>query len=312
MYHNMKYGLIASKELADFFRERATLEENNCKHLAKLAKQAGGGTTQGTFAPVWQVLKASSEKLSTLHMQMMQKIQELVKDITKYSEELHKKHKTIKEEESGTLEVVQAIQATTLTLQKAKDIYTQKALEFDRLKKENASSKDLEKAEIKFKKAQEEYKTLVDKYSTIKEEFETKMSTSCKHFQDVEEAHIKQMKEFLNIYAEELQSNHRLIGEVHLDFKTQCLDMTVDKLLEQFVLHKYTGLEKPELIDFEEMNVSGLSVTSAQTPETSTEKATNGEKPPKKEGNLEAGRHKQSKPSRRTTSLLNLFMSNSQ
>lgn len=86
----------------------------------------------------------------------------------------------VKEEESGTLEVVQAIQATTLTLQKAKDTYTQKGLEFDKLKKENASPKDLEKAEAKFKKAQEDYKNLVEKYSSIKEDFEKKMYIACK------------------------------------------------------------------------------------------------------------------------------------
>jgi hypothetical protein len=33
--------------------------------------------------------------------------------------------------------------------------------------------------------------------------------------------------------------------QVHIEFKRQCLEMTVDKLLEQFVLNKYTGLEKP-------------------------------------------------------------------
>nr|CAD7408931.1 unnamed protein product [Timema poppensis] len=86
----------------------------------------------------------------------------------------------VKEEESGTLEVVQAIQTTFVTLQKAKDAYTQKGLEFDKLKKENASSKDLEKAETKLKRAQEDYKNLVDKYSIIKEDFEKKMSQACK------------------------------------------------------------------------------------------------------------------------------------
>jgi hypothetical protein len=34
------------------------------------------------------------------------------------------------------------------------------------------------------------------------------------HFQDVEEAHLKQMKEFLSTYAEVLQNNHDLIGQV--------------------------------------------------------------------------------------------------
>jgi hypothetical protein len=33
--------------------------------------------------------------------------------------------------------------------------------------------------------------------------------------------------------------------QVHIEFKRQCLELTVDKLLEQFVLNKYTGLEKP-------------------------------------------------------------------
>lgn len=36
-----------------------------------------------------------------------------------------------------------------------------------------------------------------------------------------------------------------IFQQVHTDFKRQFLDLTVDKLLEQFVLNKYTGLEKP-------------------------------------------------------------------
>jgi hypothetical protein len=56
------------------------------------------------------------------------------------------------------------------------------------------------------------------------------------------------MKEFLNTYADVLQSNHEQVGQVHIDFKRQCLDMTIEKLLEQFVQSKYTGFEKPGTI----------------------------------------------------------------
>ncbi|XP_021930359.1 F-BAR domain only protein 2 isoform X9 [Zootermopsis nevadensis] len=291
LYHNMKHGLVASKEFADFLRERSSIEENHSKLLSKLAKQAAGGCVQGTFAPLWHVLRTSAEKLANLHMQMVQKVSELVKEVSRYADELHKKHKTVKEEESGTLEIVQAIQSTTLTLQKAKDAYTQKGLEFDKLKKENASAKDVEKAEAKLKKAQEDYKNLIDKYSAVKEDFEKKMSVACKHFQDVEEAHVKQMKEFLNTYAEVLQNNHDLIGQVHIEFKQQCLEMTVDKLLEQFVSNKCTGLEKPGSIEFEELNMSGLTSISNQTPDSS-DKTANGDKPSKKEGFLRSRREK--------------------
>ena len=41
MYQNMKCGSLAAKELTDFFRESAKLEEENAKTHAKLAKQVG-------------------------------------------------------------------------------------------------------------------------------------------------------------------------------------------------------------------------------------------------------------------------------
>ncbi|XP_043579640.1 F-BAR domain only protein 2 isoform X7 [Bombus pyrosoma] len=353
LYHNMKHGAVASKELAEFLKERSTIEENNYKVLSKLAKQAGSSSsTQGTFAPVWAALRGAAEKLAGLHLQMAQRVTELIKDVSKYTDELHKKHKAVKEEESSTLEVVQSIQNITVTLHKAKDMRMQKGLELEKLRKDNASQKELEKAEIKFKKAQDDYKTLVDKYMGIRNDFQTKMTQTCRRFQYVEETHLKHMKEFLNIYADVLQSNHEQVGQVHIDFKRQCSDMTVDKLLEQFVQSKYTGFEKPGTFEYEEI-ITGLGEmtshsqleSNVETPKE-TSKGANGEtgvagnihsskndRGLKGEGcqvdeekgtvqektneNLnerdrELSHAQATKASRRTTSLLNLFMSNSQ
>ncbi|KAL7287341.1 hypothetical protein TKK_0018463 [Trichogramma kaykai] len=354
LYHNMKHGVVASKELADFLRERSVMEENNYKLLSKVAKQASNSnSTQGTFSPIWTALRTAAEKLAGLHLQLAQKVSEIIKDVAKYSDELHKKHKNVKEEESSTLDVVQNIQSITITLQKAKDTCMQRGLELEKLKKDNASQKELEKADIKFRKAQDDYKTLVDKYTTVRNDFEAKMTQACRRFQDVEESHLRIMKEFLNTYADVLQSNHEQIGQVHIDFKRQCLDMTVEKLLEQFVQSKYTGFEKPGIIEYDQVLTSIAEITSQSSIDKSNEtqnkeatKGANGETGVA--GNLEAlkktqgvkregyltrrGRFRldkdkdeqneresegveslqQSKTSRRTTSLLNLFMSNSQ
>lgn len=86
----------------------------------------------------------------------------------------------MKEEESSTLELVQGIQSITVTLQKAKDIYLQRGLELEKLRKDNTSQRELEKAEVKFKKVQDDYKVLVDKYTVIRNDFETKMTQACK------------------------------------------------------------------------------------------------------------------------------------
>lgn len=110
----MKYGLSATKELAEYFRERSNLEEYNSKLLTKLANKAGssGG---GTFSPLWIILKSTTERLSELHAQKVQKLTELVKNVTKYAEDLHKKHKSVKEEESGTQDAVQVSNKQTHT-----------------------------------------------------------------------------------------------------------------------------------------------------------------------------------------------------
>jgi len=137
------------------------------------------------------------------------------------------------------------MQSVTSMVQKVKDIYQLRGQEVEKLKKENSSAKEIEKAEFKFKKSVDDYRTFVEKYGTTKEDFEQKMSITCKHFQELEEAHLIQMKEFLNSFADLVLSLHEQIGQVHKDFKRQCLELTVDQLLEQFVLSKYTGLERP-------------------------------------------------------------------
>lgn len=179
LYHNMKYGLVASKELSEFFREKSNIEETNSKLMTKLANKAGSGCVHGTFAPVWVVLKSSAEKLSSLHLQMVHKISELVKDVSKYADELHKKHKTVKEEEASTLEAVQAMQASTAAVQKAKDLFSSKMHELEKLRKDG-SAKELEKAETKLRKQQDDYKQLLEKHNPVKMEFERRMGITCK------------------------------------------------------------------------------------------------------------------------------------
>ncbi|KAL1401390.1 hypothetical protein pipiens_006637 [Culex pipiens pipiens] len=261
LYQNMKYGLSATKELAEYFRERSNLEEYNSKLLTKLANKAGSGGG-GTFSPLWIILKSTTERLSELHAAKVQKLSELVKNITKYAEELHKKHKTVKEEESGTQDAVQAMKDSTAAVAKAKDVYNARLQELEKARKDS-STKETEKAEAKLRKQQDEYKALVEKHNIIKQEFEKKMTITCKRFQDLEEAHLKQMKEFLTSYMEIVQNNFDLVGQVHHDLKRQFLELTVDKLLEQFVLNKYTGLEKPEFIELDLVNLSGGSLASA-------------------------------------------------
>ncbi|KAK2178953.1 hypothetical protein NP493_522g02037 [Ridgeia piscesae] len=278
----MKHGHDSSKEFCDFLRESCTVEETYAKLLAKLAKFSSNCGSKGSFGPFWQVLRCLAEKLSNLHMQLVYSWQELMKDVHRYTDEQHKKHKAVKDNESVTMETVQSIQQTILALHKAKETYHARCLEYERLKREGVAQKEIEKAEAKFKKSNDEYRSLVDKYTNVRNDFETRMIVACKKFQELEEQHLAQMKDFVETYAKAWENQLILLQQVHEEFRTNRNEFTVEKLTQMLMESKTTGTEKPGPIEFVEADLSTLPPLSG-TPDLEKKEIPILEKP-KKEG----------------------------
>uniref|UniRef100_A0A667WKE1 FCH and mu domain containing endocytic adaptor 1 n=1 Tax=Myripristis murdjan TaxID=586833 RepID=A0A667WKE1_9TELE len=252
LYHNMKHGQLATKELAEFVRERAAIEETYSKSMSKLAKMASNGSPQGTFAPMWDVFRVSSDKLALCHLELMRKMNDLIRDINKYGDEQVKIHRKTKEEVVGTLEAVQALQVQSGHLQKSREGYHGKCVELDRLRKEGAPQKELEKAELKSKKAAESFAVCIEKYNRVGGEFEQKMSESAQKFQDIEEAHLRQMKQLIKGYSHSIEDTHVQVGQVHEEFKQNVENIGIDNLIQKFAEQKGTGKDRPALVGFEE------------------------------------------------------------
>ncbi|XP_013983539.1 F-BAR domain only protein 2 isoform X5 [Salmo salar] len=287
LYHNMKHGQISSKELTDFIRERATIEEVYARSMTKLAKSAGNFSQLGTFAPVWDVFKTSTEKLASCHLELVRKLQELIKDVQKYVDDQAKVHKKTKEEVASTNGAVQTIQTTGVALQKSKENYNAKTVDQERLRKEGATQREVDKAGVKAKKATEAYKGLVEKYAAAKSEFEQKMAETTQKFQNIEESHIVHMKDIIQSYAQSLDETHVQIGEVHTEFLRNMENTSVEGLIQKLAESKGTGKERPGPIEFEECN---------------TAIATEGAKPRKRKTYAFPGRRKDNKDTDSTES----------
>uniref|UniRef100_A0A3P9Q9C2 FCH and mu domain containing endocytic adaptor 2 n=1 Tax=Poecilia reticulata TaxID=8081 RepID=A0A3P9Q9C2_POERE len=235
LYHNMKHGQISSKELTDFIRESMSVL---------------------TFAPMWDIFKSSTEKLATCHMELVKKLQELIKEVQRYVEEQAKAHKKTKEEVAPTLEAVQSIQSISQSLQKSKENYNAKTVEQERLRKEGATQRDVDKAGVKAKKAIETYKSYVEKYASAKSDFEQKMAETSQRFQDIEENHILHMKEIIRSYSQSVEETHVQIGEVHNEFVRNIENTSEESLIQKLSESKGTGKERPGPIEFEECNTA--------------------------------------------------------
>uniref|UniRef100_A0A8C4QCB0 FCH and mu domain containing endocytic adaptor 2 n=1 Tax=Eptatretus burgeri TaxID=7764 RepID=A0A8C4QCB0_EPTBU len=251
LYHNMKHGQTSTKELVDFLRERTAVEETYSKSLTKLAKVASNSTQVGTFAPLWDSFRTLSEQLASCHSDLGRRLQELIRDVHKYSEEQLRVHKKIKEEVASTLEATQVIQSTTHALQKAREAYVTKHSEQERLKKEG-NVKELEKTQAKSRKAMEVYKMYTEKYSSVRADFETKMTETAQKFQTIEESHLQTLHAFIGSFSQAMEDTHLQVGKVHTEFRQQVKDVTVENLIWKYVENKGTGKDKPGLIEFEE------------------------------------------------------------
>ncbi|XP_054646967.1 F-BAR domain only protein 1 isoform X2 [Dunckerocampus dactyliophorus] len=252
LYHNMKHGQLATKELAEFVRERAAIEETYSKSMGKLAKMASNGSPLGTFAPMWDVFRVSSDKLALCHLELMRKMNDLIRDINKYGDEQVKIHRKTKEEMVGTVEAVQALQVQSGHLQKSKEGYHTKCLELERIRKEGAPQKELEKAELKSKKAAEAFALCIEKHNRVGVEFEQKMNESTQRFQEIEESHLRQMKQLIKGYSHSIEDTHVQVGQVHEEFKQNVENIGITDLVQKFAELKGTGKERPALIGFEE------------------------------------------------------------
>ena len=87
----------------------------------------------------------------------------------------------------------------------------------------SVNPKELEKCEAKVRKAQEDYKSLVDKYTMARDDFEKKMTAATKQFQDIETAHLTQLRAFVETYCQLIDNNLNQLGRVRSDPATHVL-----------------------------------------------------------------------------------------
>uniref|UniRef100_A0A8C6EMF6 FCH and mu domain containing endocytic adaptor 1 n=1 Tax=Marmota marmota marmota TaxID=9994 RepID=A0A8C6EMF6_MARMA len=163
-----------------------------------------------------------------------------------------------KEEALGTLDAVQVLSGVSQLLPKSRENYLSRCMDQERLRRENTSQKEMDKAETKTKKAAESLRRAVEKYNSARADFEHKMLDSALCFQAMEETHLRHMKALLGSYAHSVEDTHVQIGQVHEEFKQNIENVSVEMLLRKFAESKGTGREKPGPLDFESYSAAAL------------------------------------------------------
>jgi hypothetical protein len=87
---NLKHSLASVKDLETFVRESANSEDSYVKCINKLINQVSRFSTNSSFNPLWAPLKELNEKYSAKHSEQLHHLQELIREIQRYNDDLGK------------------------------------------------------------------------------------------------------------------------------------------------------------------------------------------------------------------------------
>ncbi|VDD91389.1 unnamed protein product [Enterobius vermicularis] len=283
LYENLKRGEEAVQELAQFLKDRTSFEEESSKFFSKsVNKSASLSSSSGSFSDTWSATKEIFDHLAEVQSSFLFKLQQLLKDVVRYHEDLVRSRKRVKEQD--VIDAVNLMQTTTTCLQKSKETYMQRCSELEKLRKENALAKEINKVESKVVKSREEYRNYVEKYGRVRTEFEEKMVKAARAFQAHDHAFLQQMKNFFVSFAISLEDAsiasskdwlEELKVEVYSKYREAMDNMDIDSIMKKFIESKGTGRDRPEIALFEEIDCLGDGVItgSASAPSSSNSSA---------------------------------------
>ncbi|XP_064633477.1 proline-serine-threonine phosphatase-interacting protein 1-like isoform X2 [Lineus longissimus] len=188
LHKRVKEGRQVCKDLEEFLKQRAKIEEDYGKALLKLSHTTGGKVEIGTSRSSWENLKQQMERVSQVHINLGMTIMEQVTRVNSLVEKHKEKRKLIEE----TLKKYQSAKKSLYRkTQDLKKMYESKCGDADLAEKLVKSSstlpqKELDKLSAKQQKTRQEadkqdaaYKTSVTNLEAARVQWERSMTQAC-------------------------------------------------------------------------------------------------------------------------------------
>ncbi|KZV67505.1 hypothetical protein PENSPDRAFT_583806 [Peniophora sp. CONT] len=155
LFARMRGASRTMEELRNFWKERALLEEDYAKRLAKLAKSTVGRDEIGDFRIALDTLRTETEKQSTFHIQLGQQIRNDLEAPAAAFVQRQTQHK--RTAIAGIEKQFKNKQAQEQHVAKARDKYEQDCLRINAYTAQSSlvQGKDLERITLKLERAQQ-------------------------------------------------------------------------------------------------------------------------------------------------------------
>ncbi|XP_013415067.1 proline-serine-threonine phosphatase-interacting protein 2 isoform X1 [Lingula anatina] len=259
----LKDGRQMVKDVEDFLKQRAKIEEDYQKNLINLTKKAGGATENGTLRASWEELKSRTEAMANAHLEFSRELNKEVERLNQFMT----KQKDERKQVEDTMKKVQTnkISLYHKTIQSKKN-YESKCRNCDEAHEQylslnsqpNIQAKEIQKSKTKYEKAKTErdqadlmYRSSIDSLDGARREWEKEMELACNVTQKMEE-------ERIGFLRNELWMHINFISQLCVEVDDHCevVRLSLEKCEEEadimaFIEDKKTGTRRPDPIVYE-------------------------------------------------------------
>ncbi|GAB1605722.1 Hypothetical predicted protein, partial [Argonauta hians] len=282
VWKRMKCSQKLGKDLEEYLKSLAKIENEYSKSLSRLNKTSEIGEDLGMMGQSWIKMKSEFDQVAAIHEELSSILSsqvEKIKTLNEFQEEKKRKCK----------EAVRKLHSQNSTLYNralnAEKVYKQKFLENIQCKKQYESSKsfslsakDTEKLCSKHNKAVQSkenadylYKNLVDQLQDCHRTFETEIQQSLIDFQKLEEDRIDMQRNMLWVV---LNSRSQVSVEEDMCYENarktleQC---DIQRDITDFVTNHQTGFVRPACLKYNCLEETKKELAVSHVQETSME-----------------------------------------
>ncbi|XP_067886008.1 proline-serine-threonine phosphatase-interacting protein 2 isoform X1 [Heterodontus francisci] len=261
LIQHMNDGRKTCKELEDFIKQRASIEEKYGKDLLSLSKKVCGQNELNTLKRAFDVFKQQMENVGLLHIQLAGSLREEIKKL----EEFREKQKDQRKKIEHCMENLHK-QKTTFykKAMDSKKIYEQKCKEKDEVEQMLnrsagiSNSKQQEKLQTKANQSKQSaedadrlYQQNVSILEKIQEEWQIEHVKTCEFLEKQDCERIHSIRNTMWVHANQLSQECVTSDEMYEEIRKVLELCNIQKDLEFFIDLKRTGDTPPASIPYE-------------------------------------------------------------
>ncbi|CEL52687.1 Cell division control protein 15 OS=Schizosaccharomyces pombe (strain 972 / ATCC 24843) GN=cdc15 PE=1 SV=2 [Rhizoctonia solani AG-1 IB] len=252
LFARMRGAVRTAEEMRAFWKERALIEEDYAKRLAKLAKTVLGRDEIGELRHSFDTVRLETDRQANSHMELSQQMK---RDLEQPIADFLAKQAAFKKSVQGPVEKLYKTKQTQENhVNRTREKYESDCIKINAFTGQSAlvQGRELDKLHLKLEKLQEtvkinerEFSNFVRALSDTTRKWDGEWKTFCDQCQDLEDERIEFMKDNMWNYANSISTVCVSDDESCEKIRIALESIDIEREIEYFVRHYGTGNDIP-------------------------------------------------------------------